>query len=389
MYLTFINIIFLFYSIYSYSEYLKNIFYSKINISFILFLLVALFSFFWSVNLTESLVKFSYWINVYILFVLSCLYIFNISFRLISFLISIFLLIHLVLISMNYSIIVSETVFNFSYANYLKGLASNKNISSALILFCLPFTYYSAVKFKNILYRILVFFISIVSFYFIFSLSARSVFLSVSISTIFISLSLLFYFFKLNRREFLSILKSLSLLFYLPLISAYIIFNTSDYNQVDVKIVNRISTVNLEDSSTNTRIRFYNHAIDYFLENPLVGVGVGNWKFKSIDYDKANIRGYIVPYHVHNDFLEIIVELGVFGFLAYLFIFLFSAQDLLRFFKFSKSHDDIIVFLLLSVFLLAYLVDANLNFPHARLIQQVPLCFFLAYIVKRSLPNTK
>ena len=63
--------------------------------------------------------------------------------------------------------------------------------------------------------------------------------------------------------------------------------------------------------------------------NPIFGVGFGNWKFKSIDYDKKNMVGYTVPYHAHSDFIQLGAELGILGFLLYSGFFLFSPYFIL------------------------------------------------------------
>ena len=44
--------------------------------------------------------------------------------------------------------------------------------------------------------------------------------------------------------------------------------------------------------------------------NPILGVGLGNWKLKSIEYDAKDIEGYVVPYHAHSDFIQLGAELG-------------------------------------------------------------------------------
>ena len=49
--------------------------------------------------------------------------------------------------------------------------------------------------------------------------------------------------------------------------------------------------------------------------NPVFGVGLGNWKLKSIEYDAKDILGYVVPYHAHSDFIQLGAELGIIGFL--------------------------------------------------------------------------
>ena len=61
--------------------------------------------------------------------------------------------------------------------------------------------------------------------------------------------------------------------------------------------------------------------VEHILNNPIVGSGLGNWKLVSILYDKEFINGYVVPYHMHNDFIQIGTELGIPGFFMYLGLF--------------------------------------------------------------------
>ena len=90
-------------------------------------------------------------------------------------------------------------------------------------------------------------------------------------------------------------------------------------------IQDRLSTLGkLNDDSSNQRFRYYSQAIESILKNPLIGIGIGNWELESIKYDAQNISGYIIPYHVHNDYLEIAAETGLIGALIYyLMIFFF------------------------------------------------------------------
>ena len=46
-------------------------------------------------------------------------------------------------------------------------------------------------------------------------------------------------------------------------------------------------------------------------------MGLGNWKIQSIQSDNSEILEYEIPYHVHNDFLEIFTELGIIGFVLF------------------------------------------------------------------------
>tara|TARA_B100001175_G_C19476034_1_gene624359 strand:- start:1010 stop:1528 length:519 start_codon:yes stop_codon:yes gene_type:complete len=144
-------------------------------------------------------------------------------------------------------------------------------------------------------------------------------------------------------------------------------------------IIKRASTINTEDTSTQQRLRFYQHSFDQLLENPLIGVGLGNWKIKSIDYDKEDVVGYTIPYHTHNDFLEISTELGIIGLTLYLLIFIFPFFDL---FKYKEKKKIINVNSIILFAGIIYFVDANLNFPHARPVMQIPfiLILVLAFI---------
>ena len=59
-----------------------------------------------------------------------------------------------------------------------------------------------------------------------------------------------------------------------------------------------------DDYSAQSRLRYYSHGVQQIIHNPLMGCGIGNWKIKSIDYDRENIKNYVVPFTLHNDFLE-------------------------------------------------------------------------------------
>ena len=97
-----------------------------------------------------------------------------------------------------------------------------------------------------------------------------------------------------------------------------------------------------------------------------MGVGLGNWKFKSIEYDK-NMSGYVVPYHAHSDFIQLGAELGVLGFCSYLGVFLLALFFSLKIlFKINiKKEERIFIYFTLTS-LGVYFIDANLNFPIAR-----------------------
>ena len=174
-----------------------------------------------------------------------------------------------------------------------------------------------------------------------------------------------FLFF--NKKTLVYKLKTILYIF-LPFILSVLI-NQIFFASKGADALSRASTISIStnDGSVNQRLRYYNHVFTHLKSNPLFGVGFGNWKFKSIDYDKKNINGYTVPYHAHSDFIQIGSELGILGFLLYAGIFITSiiySFKLLFDSKFKKSEKLFIYFTLISMGV--YLIDANLNFPIAR-----------------------
>ena len=145
----------------------------------------------------------------------------------------------------------------------------------------------------------------------------------------------------------------------------------------DAFISNRIQTIDFEETSTNTRLRYYKLGFEQVIKNPLLGVGIGNWKIISVDLDKANIVSYIIPYTMHNDFLEIASELGILGLILFLHIFYSSYRNSWHLYNRVKSNP---LFLIIPLSLLIYIIDSNINFPFTRSSQ----LFFLALLLMLS-----
>ena len=108
--------------------------------------------------------------------------------------------------------------------------------------------------------------------------------------------------------------------FYLaPLILA-LFFNQILISDKGADALSRAASISIstDDSSVNQRLRYYEDVITHISKNPILGVGIGNWKLTSIKYDKDDIDGYIVPYHAHSDFIQLGAELGILGIFLYI-----------------------------------------------------------------------
>src|ERR1043166_5141123 len=85
-------------------------------------------------------------------------------------------------------------------------------------------------------------------------------------------------------------------------------------------------------SSIARRLYFYAGAWKAFLASPVIGNGIGNFivflpKFRPPDY--WMFRSEDIAPHAHNEFLEVLSETGLFGFIAF-FVLLSAAFIVLR-----------------------------------------------------------
>lgn len=117
------------------------------------------------------------------------------------------------------------------------------------------------------------------------------------------------------------------------------------------------------------------------MQYPVFGIGIGNWKIKSIEYSRNSINGYTVPYHTHNDFLQISAEIGIIGGLLYLLIYLIPIyRTVIKLKDRVLDNLNLVYFLIIS----AIFVDSMLNFPLARPVNHIFLLFTLVAVLQTS-----
>ena len=386
LYLSVVNLFFLFYYLVKNSNELSNSFKSSFigNYQLILYLIFFIFSIvsiFYSLNQSVAIIAVSkIGIILCSLFLLSQTKLDEQKFLLfISSLFSVFLLIEISSSLYPYFEIIKATEYKFSMAQtYLKGFAGNKNITSASIAFKIPFAYLLFNKSKNLIIKITLLLLIAFGYFNLIVLSSRAILVSYTIVLLFLTSTLLIVYS--NKSRFIDIIKQVSV-FIFPIIIAIIFFKANNTDQ-NLNVTSRVSSINASDVSATTRLRYYNKGLEYFIENPLVGAGIGNFQLISIKLDSDNIESYIVPYVAHNDFVEVFTELGLFGGLAYLLFVLSIAIYLIR--LFFKLNDEVerVQIIFLSMPFIIYFIDANLNFPQYRPIMQIAFLIYSVLVFK-------
>jgi O-antigen ligase len=273
----------------------------------------------------------------------------------------------------------SQGTFKNSMSNDLEGIASNVNITSFSIALKIPFLVYLFFSKKNFFSRVIVIFLICLGFILLNFLNTRAI----SLANYFILFTILVYgLVNYNKSVLLKsffLISAIFLSFNLPSI-------LSNDRADKTKEIVQITTEN--DESTNQRLRYYKAGVKQILSNPFIGVGLGNWKLESIHYDSESSVQYIVPYHMHNDFLQFGAELGIIGLLIYIVFFSSSFFRYLVNLKNLKVQYDLKA-LAVSLFFIYIFFDSNLNFPFARPMIYIQLLLFIVFLEKQQTIHKK
>ena len=267
------------------------------------------------------------------------------------------------------SIVISENILDRS--NKFRGFTANINISSFSLCLKIPLLFYLTFNTKVNTLKLLSLIMIFSSIITILLLGGRA-----SIIALLFILIMIFIICILNTNKLKIINLSLSILIVLLSLSAYQYFNQ---NNTSSRVVERFSNVlnPTADQSVKERLNFYNTAFQSIKDKPLLGVGIGNWKLISIKYSKDVIDDYKVPYHVHNDFLQVAAEIGLIGGIAYMYFIFFPFLMSIKKFLIDKEKNlnkYALVFLIFGV----YIIDSLLNFPMARPVSFIYLLFAMA-----------
>lgn len=398
-YLNFLNTIVLLILLYLKID-LKKYFLNKSSLIFISLFVWSILSLFISINKVESLVVLTQLFALTISFVISLICFSKIenSFRYFSAIASIYLIAELIRIYLPFTNSNFDLSLIFKRSSYFLGFAANVNITAFSILYKVPFFIYTIFNLKRIKTVALII-ISLVVFSLIFFASGtlnstRGAILTYTIlSPLLLILSGSIYF-KLKKKRFLII----SLTYTLALVLSFSInsFVSGYLGKSDSNLSNRVSTLvslvdeeKKVDASINQRLNFYSQALNHIIENPFFGTGIGNWKIKSIDTNKKNIIGYQVPYHVHNDFLELAAELGLIGLGIYiLLLYTGFKKVILNTWNIVFSKKNLVqnhgIWITTFLYLTVFLIDSNLNFPFARPIVIIILIIVLAFLASNK-----
>jgi O-antigen ligase len=130
-----------------------------------------------------------------------------------------------------------------------------------------------------------------------------------------------------------------------------------------------ISKITTKDPSINFRFMAWRSTYDTWKHNPVLGVGIGQVEVDIHKYQVPHLRQIISKtYQVfsesHNDWLQILAELGIIGFLAFLWIVLNIAVKLIRLARRNVANEDkFLLSLAIGGGIMGILIAAIFSFP--------------------------
>ena len=143
------------------------------------------------------------------------------------------------------------------------------------------------------------------------------------------------------------------------------------------------------DFTSDGRYKLYNSSLQLIADNPILGVGPGNWKVEVWQYGLYfESWGNSFAQRPHNDFLWVFSEGGVIAGLSYILIFLILLRDSYYLHKNRKEEDGIFYSLLFSGFL-GFGFISFLDFPLERISHNIVFFTLASFIIAGKIKATK
>ena len=259
----------------------------------------------------------------------------------------------------------------------IQSTMANKNLFASALFLTLPFLFYGFITFSGP-WRLLSIFSFGLAVYTINLTQTRAVWFAMIISTGVLGILCFFYSTRHFNRQikpvyFARVIYGIILIIVVSLVA--IVSNDSSLEET-------LFRPNEPISSIEERLKLWTKTLNMISENPLLGVGIGNWKIIIPSYGTTGLRSEQGEVHFqrpHNDFLWILAETGIISLLFYTGFFVIIAIYAKATLADLSASDEVKIFSLLTIFcLIGYLVVAFFSYPKERIAHSIYLSLVLA-----------
>ena len=263
----------------------------------------------------------------------------------------------------------------------------NRNMASHFLVMTLPlsisYVFIAKTRLSVILMAISVF----IGFWYVMYISARQAYLALLIELIFLCVFFLIDNLKNKEDSYLNKLNLIKFKSYALLVIVFSLFIMSNFTNKGWDFstsskFNRVQSINMEGGSS--RIPAWVNTIELIKDNPIIGVGVGQWsQTYPLYYDRVEkdviFNEKLRLKRLHNDYLEIFSNAGIIGFLILISLAFLSIKLI---FNTLKDYKNLyrMQMLGLSMGLVGFLIVSFFSFP-ARVFLPIFLVFVFLAIV--------
>ena len=183
------------------------------------------------------------------------------------------------------------------------------------------------------------------------------------------------------RKSFLK--NSLLLIFYLGVLLYFLFNNDLLYNilgsRIEIMLADlgliQANSLNLIDNSTNIRRLLWDEASKMAYDTPLLGYGHAYFQTHSFGFNTAEST-----FHTHNQYTELYLSFGIFGFLLYYSLFVTTTIRLIR-----KKNKTEMTYLFLAFFVaLFFIIEPSSVTYHVLPTYYLYLFFAYMYSMQKS-----
>ncbi len=295
-----------------------------------------------------------------------------------------------------------------SYAYYFRqaighvlSTLANVLLFSSFLFMSLPFSIYGLIVYKKV-WRIISGLVLASALFFIFILASKGIWGATGLAFSVIGLLAYFYLFFMRPKQTGQLMpKSIKIaLLLVPiviLLSGYLVLMKSDVKLAKMvsdkisQVIDAETTLQQDygtpmPTSTQTRVYVWKNTLELVKEHPIFGIGGGQWWIEypkyGLDRFEHDIRnGTMLFQRPHNDFLWLLSENGIVGFLFYMIIYIgILAVALINFLK--QNEWSVRIFSALAfAFLVGFMVDMFVSFPRERVTHNSMLAILFALVL--------
>ena len=194
----------------------------------------------------------------------------------------------------------------------ISGSMGHKNLLASIQFLMLPSLIYLVIKSRTYMRFLALLSLLLVAFLF-FQTQSRALFGAIIISFI--------AFFFISKFSFKGMYRFIISIMLFLLLGIGLVYSTGRLDSFKKEITKTI------DFSSSQRFSLYNSSLKLIFDNPILGVGPGNWKINIWEYNLYfNTFGDSFAQRPHNDFFWVFSEGGFLAGLSYLLMFLICRQ---------------------------------------------------------------